>query len=110
MNSSAFFTLRCVIYLISLQLYAIVLSSFSGSTIYYRGCNCHEIMPVLTRSKARLLHASINEDENNNISDLLFLRISLLIPSPTGLSLVVIPRSFEHGTCLSWLNSLFPLG
>jgi hypothetical protein len=68
MNSSAFFTLRCVIYLISLQLFFIVLSSFSGSTIYYRGCNYHEIMPVLTRSKAKLLHASINEDENNNIS------------------------------------------
>ncbi len=86
MNSSVFFTLRCVIYLISLQLHAIVLSSFSGSTISYYGCRYHEIMPVLTRLKARLLHASINEDDNNNIS--------------TNISINEIPRSIYESPLL----------
>jgi len=60
MNSFASIFLCYVILAAFLQLYTMAFSTFSGFWVSYTGCINYAIMPVITRSKAKLLCPSIH--------------------------------------------------
>jgi hypothetical protein len=64
MNSSVFSLLNGFLYFIILQFYAFVSPPFVGCSVYYGVDNNYVNMPVVTRSRAKILCTLINEVEN----------------------------------------------
>jgi len=62
MNSSVFPTLRGLSYLFLLHFLVLALTMIYGCSSSQRGCSHYETMPVVTRSKARMIRSSINEE------------------------------------------------
>jgi hypothetical protein len=93
MNSSVFSLLNGFLYFIILQFYAFVSPPFVGCSVYYGVENNYVNMPVVTRSRAKILCTSINEVEN--------------VLSSTNISINEIPGSIhEHPSSNKSLSTL----